>query len=32
MTERFKDLLLMEIPDWLINPFSDIEKVGVLEE
>jgi hypothetical protein len=32
MTERFKDLLSMEIPDWVINPFSDIGKVGVLEE
>jgi hypothetical protein len=27
MTERFKDLLSMEIPDWVINPFSDIGKV-----
>jgi hypothetical protein len=32
MTERFKDLLSMEIPDWVINPFSDIGKVRVLEE
>jgi hypothetical protein len=32
MTERFKDLLSMEIPDWVINPFSDIGKVEVLEE
>jgi hypothetical protein len=32
MTERFKDLLFMEIPDWVINSFSDIGKVGVLEE
>lgn len=31
MSERFKDLLMMEIPDWVINPFSDIEE-GVLEE
>ena len=32
MSERFKDLLMMEIPDWVINPFSDIEEVGVVEE
>jgi hypothetical protein len=32
MTERFKDLLSMEIPDWVINPFSYIGKVRVLEE
>ncbi|KAG8235940.1 hypothetical protein J437_LFUL015092 [Ladona fulva] len=32
MTQRFEDLLLLEIPDWVINPFVDIEDVGVLEE
>jgi hypothetical protein len=32
MTERFKDLLSMGIPDWVTNPFSDIGKMGVLEE
>jgi hypothetical protein len=32
MSERFEDLLLMEIPDWVINPFSDTEEVGVVEE
>jgi hypothetical protein len=32
MLERFEDLLLMEIPDWVINAFSDAEEVGVVEE
>ncbi|KAG8226426.1 hypothetical protein J437_LFUL007042 [Ladona fulva] len=32
MTQRFEDLLLLEIPDWVINPFVDIEEVGVLEK
>ncbi|KAJ8887035.1 hypothetical protein PR048_013250, partial [Dryococelus australis] len=32
MSERFEDLIIMEIPDWVINPFSDTEKVAVLEE
>ena len=32
MTEQFKDLLLVEIPDWVLNLFSDIGNVGVLEE
>lgn len=27
MSERFTDLLLIEIPDWVINPFSDAENV-----
>lgn len=22
----------METPDWVINPFSDIEEIGVVEE
>jgi hypothetical protein len=32
MSERFDDLLSMEIPDWVINPFSDTEEVGVVVE
>lgn len=32
MSERYQDLLLMEIPDWVINPFSDPEVDGVVEE
>jgi hypothetical protein len=32
MSERPEDLLLMEIPDWVMNPFSDTEEVGVMEE
>jgi hypothetical protein len=32
MSERFEDLLLMEIPDWVINPFSDTDEVGIVEE
>ncbi|KAG8239097.1 hypothetical protein J437_LFUL011705 [Ladona fulva] len=28
----FEDRLLLEIPDWVINPFVDIEEFGVLEE
>ena len=27
MTQRFEDLLLLEIPDWVINPFVYIEEV-----
>ncbi|XP_034274523.1 protein FAM200A-like [Pantherophis guttatus] len=32
MSERYQGLLLMEIPDWVINPFSDTEEDGVVEE
>ena len=32
MSERFEDLLLMEIPDWVINTFSDTDEVGIVEE
>ena len=35
MSERFQDLLLLTIiPDWMINPFLDVnsEKTGVVEE
>ena len=34
MSERFKDLLSLEIPDWIINPFLDInyEETGIMEE
>ncbi|KAG8234800.1 hypothetical protein J437_LFUL006633 [Ladona fulva] len=31
MMQRFEDLLLLEIPDWVINPFV-IKEVGILEE
>ncbi|KAJ8882298.1 hypothetical protein PR048_014100 [Dryococelus australis] len=30
--DDLQDLLMMEIPDWVINQFSDTEKVVVLEE
>lgn len=32
MSERYQDLLLLEIPDWVINPFSNTEQPGVMEE
>ena len=34
MSERFQDLLLLTIPDWVINPFLDVnsEETGVTEE
>lgn len=32
MSECFEDLLSMEILDWIINSFSETEKVGVMEE
>ena len=34
MSERFQDLLLLKIPDWVINPFLDIsyEETGIVEE
>ena len=34
MSERFQDLLLLKIPDWVINPFLDVssEETGVAEE
>ena len=34
MSERFQDLLLLTIPDWVINPFLDVnsEETGVAEE
>jgi hypothetical protein len=32
MSERFEDLLSMEIPDWLINRFADTEEVGAVGE
>ena len=34
MSERFQDLLFLKIPDWVINPFLDVnsEETGVAEE
>ena len=34
MSERFQDILLLRIPDWVINPFLDArsEKTGVPEK
>ena len=34
MSERFQDLLLLNIPDWVINPFLDVnsEETRVAEE
>ena len=34
MSERFQDLLLVKIPDWVINPFLDVssEETGEAEE
>jgi hypothetical protein len=32
MSERFEDLLLTEIPDWVIHPFSHTDEVCVVEE
>jgi hypothetical protein len=32
MSERFEDLISMEIPDWVINRFADTEEVGAVEE
>lgn len=34
MSERFEDILLLEIPDWVINPFLNVdgEETGVAEE
>ena len=34
MSERFEDILLLEIPDWVINPFLTVngEETGVAEE
>ena len=34
MSERFQDLLLLTVPDWVINPFFDVisEETGVAEE
>ncbi|XP_066946068.1 zinc finger BED domain-containing protein 5-like [Macrobrachium rosenbergii] len=34
MSERFEDILLLEIPDWVINPFLNVdgEETGLAEE
>ena len=34
MSERFQELLFLKIPDWVINPFLDVnsEETGVAEE
>ncbi|KAJ8879275.1 hypothetical protein PR048_019882 [Dryococelus australis] len=32
VSERVEELLIMEIPDWRIKPFSATEKVAILEE
>ena len=34
MSESFQDLLLLKIPDWVINPFLDVsnEETGEAEE
>nr|XP_049579058.1 protein FAM200A-like [Syngnathus scovelli] len=34
MSERFEDILLLEIPDWVISPFLNVEgeETGVAEE
>ena len=34
MSERFKDILLLRIPDWVTNPLLDdrSEETGVVEE
>lgn len=32
MSKRNEDLLLIEIPDWVIHPFSDTEVVRGVEE
>ncbi|XP_066965478.1 protein FAM200C-like [Macrobrachium rosenbergii] len=34
MSERFEDILLIEIPDWVINPFLNVdgEETGLAEE
>ncbi|XP_045104398.1 zinc finger BED domain-containing protein 5-like [Portunus trituberculatus] len=34
MSKRFEDILLLEIPDWVINPFLNVngEETGVAEE
>ena len=32
MQYRFEDLQLLEVPDWVINPFLDIRNAGELEE
>jgi hypothetical protein len=30
--EQYKDLLSLEVPDWVINPFSDTEVVRAMEK
>ena len=32
MLKRFEDLLSILIPDWVLNPFENIEDVGAIEE
>jgi zinc finger BED domain-containing protein 5/7/8/9 len=32
MQKRFEDLLSLEVPDWVINPFANIEDLGMYEE
>jgi len=34
MSQRFRDLLMIKVPDWMINPLLDVdsEDAGVVEE